>query len=140
MPDITEISALFAGYQSQVAKAIAYERWIENTAFEIFTCLPENCYAIFLQSPIRMISADNTNEVVRFIDKSTLIHKAADRADCTLMWHKMTLNTNIEKKSIHRPSYSDLVCFGKGNCRYNSANFATPDMIERGKMIWPKGI
>ena len=140
MPDISEISALFVNYSNQIEKAVAYEKWIVNTAFDIFTNLPENCYAVFLQSPVRMISTDNTNEVVRYIDKSKLIHTAADRAGCTLMWHKMTLNTNIEKKSIHRPSYSDLICFCKGSCRYNAANFATPDIIERGQMIWPKGI
>lgn len=50
MPDISEINALFVSYPNQIAKAIAYEEWIENTAFDIFTNLPENCYAVFTES------------------------------------------------------------------------------------------
>ena len=45
----------------------------------------------------------------------------------------------MDKKSIHRPSYSDLVCYGR-EVKYNAAAFGVPDIVERGKMIWPKAI
>jgi hypothetical protein len=63
-------------------------------------------YALFLQSDVRVI---DKGQVCHWIDKSKLCSIAADQAGCNLIWHKLTLNTNIDKKSVHRPSYSHLL-------------------------------
>jgi SAM-dependent methyltransferase len=55
------------------------------------------------------------------------------------MWHKLTLNSNMDKRSVSRPSYSHLICYGRRSS-YLANDFAVPDIIERGEMIWPKAI
>ena len=132
MPDISELSGMFKG--SLMDSTRSYEMWFTNTAYSIMSRLRNNEYAIFLQSDVRVID-NRSNDVLHWVDKGKLCSVAADKAGCNMMWHKLTLNTKIDKKSVHRPSYSHLVCYGK-NTSYNAADFAVPDVVERGHMTW----
>jgi hypothetical protein len=82
MPDITELPTLFHGYLVK-----EYKEWFTNAAVEVLSRLDIGSYAIFLQSDVRMMnSKGNTYE---WVDKSHLITTAADKTNCTMVWHKM---------------------------------------------------
>ena len=100
MPDISEISGLFKE-KTQLENVYEYEKWFTNTAYSLMKRLRPGDYAIFLQSDVRVIDTAGNN-LMHWIDKSKLCSIAADRAGCNMMWHKLTLNTKIDKKSIHR--------------------------------------
>jgi len=106
MPDISELNDIFRGFPDIKSRALAYEEWFTDTAQSILGRLRDGAYAIFLQSDVRVIDGGN---VVHWIDKSKLCSTAADKVGCNIMWHKMTLNTNMDKKSVARPSYSHLI-------------------------------
>ena len=185
LPDISELEAtLFKNLSTSDLDPISaltervkvYEEWFINVSALILSRLPYHSYAIFLQSPVRVIiregkkkeqvihndneeSLDQSqsdlniskNKVVKYIDKSHLLATAAKKANCVLMWKKITLNSVLEKRSYHRPTYSDLICFGKGEPeaddskytappKYNAEDFGVPDVITRGEMLWAKGV
>ena len=161
LPDISEIeSSLLKGISDPLERIQVYEEWFIKVSRHILNRLPNNAYAIFLQSPVRAIDA-KTNKVLKYIDKSHLLAIAVLRTNCVLMWKKMTINSVLDKRSFHRPTYSDLICFGKGQPKqeeslkghlsdkpttlystptYNTEDFAVPDIIQRGEMLWPKGV
>jgi hypothetical protein len=106
MPDISELNDMLRGYPDTGSRVVAYEEWFTDAAFSILSRLRDGAYAIFLQSDVRVVDKGN---VVHWIDKSKLCSTAADKAGANVMWHKMTLNTNIDKKSVARPGYSHLI-------------------------------
>lgn len=138
LPDITEINYLFAGCTAE-QRVVRYEEWFHNAAQMIFKALPTKSYAIFLQSDIRVQMGVSGGDVCKWIDKSHLLSSAADKCNCTLLWHKITHTGVIDARSAGRPVYSHLICYAK-NTSYNSGQFSTPDIFPRGYMIWPKGI
>jgi len=138
LPDISEICHLFANCTVE-ERVLGYEKWFTDTAELIFTALPNNGYAIFLQSDVRVQSHEYDGSVHKWIDKSHLISAAAAKCNCTMMWHKISYNGNIDARSAGRPIYSHLLCYAKGTS-YNSGKFSVPDIFPRGEMLWPKGI
>eukprot|EP00899_Mesostigma_viride_P012373 jgi/Mesvir1/21136/Mv08889-RA.1 len=156
LPDIIELPHLFAGLQDSdkpldgpLSKASSkkeksyrrtqiYKDWFISTAELVLHCLPAGCFAIFLQSPVRVQASDGT--VLEWIDKSHLCSLAADRAGCCTVFHKIVLVSSFGKRSAGRPTYSHLICFGKQPAPYLSARFSCPDVFERGDMLWAKGI
>ena len=80
------------------------------------------------------------DHVVMWLDKSHLCHKAAEAAGCTLVWHKVVLTAPLDKRCYGRPSYSHLLCFAKGTVSYPSQSYGTPDVFDRGDMLWARGI
>lgn len=80
------------------------------------------------------------DHVVMWLDKSHLCHKAAEATGCTLVWHKVVLTSPLDKRCYGRPSYSHLLCFAKGTLSYPSQSYGTPDVFDRGDMLWARGI
>ena len=115
MPDISELNDMLRGYPDTRSRFVAYEEWFTDAAYSILSRLHDGAYAIFLQSDVRVVDKGN---VVHWIDKSKLCSTAADKAGVNVMWHKMTLNTNIDKKSVARPGYSHLIV-SKHNHHHN---------------------
>jgi hypothetical protein len=147
LPDITELSGVLGRLSVN-----EYKEWFIDTVSLTLSRLPKNSYAIFLQSPVRVTddaggsgrvgnSGRGGQYVIEWIDKSHLCSIAADRSNCRLYWSKIALLSNMSKKSCGRPTYSNMVCYGKGEkLHYRSSEFSTPDIFERGEMLWPKGI
>ena len=135
LPDISELPNLSSGSVNE--RIVFYENWFVNTATKILKLLSDKQYAIFLQSDVRVQSEQG--DVSKWIDKSHLCSIASDSAGCTLRWHKIVTRKDVDARSFGRPTYSHLLCYSK-DASYDSGAFATPDIFDRGEMLWPKGI
>ena len=117
-----------------------YKEWFTKVVYLILSKLKPKEYAIFLQSPIRL---QDNKRTIGWVDKSFLCSNAALQCNGTIkiMWHKIIMRTtDMNCLSLGRPFYSHLICYGNINANYHSGGFATPDIIHRGEMLWPKGI
>jgi hypothetical protein len=114
-----------------------YVEWFDVIAEAVFRRLGEGECAIFSQTDGRLMELDGT--VLQLINKSHLLQVAAAKHGCTLLWHKIALNTATEVLEVaqHRIGYTHLLCFGK-RLTYHTAQFRTPDVIDRGLMTWMK--
>lgn len=81
LPDLSEVMAIFK------TDTVEYKKWFTNSAALFMSKLSVGSYVVFLQSDIRYMS--ETGEVCEWVDKSYLCSAAAERAGCTLMWHKL---------------------------------------------------
>ena len=117
LPDISEIPEV-VNEHDEVDRHNVYKDWFVDVAALIFRKLADRSYAVFLQSDIRL--QNKTNQVTEWIDKSSLIVRAADREGCKLMWSKICLpmdKVTRRLQSLGRPQFSHLVCFVKGTAR-----------------------
>ena len=142
LPDISEVPEVTTGYK-EIDRFAVYKDWFTDVAALVFRKLADRSYAIFLQSDVRVI-VGNQSEVDHWMDKSSLMSRAADREGCKLMWHKICMPWDKivrQSQSMGRPQYSHLLCFAKGqHVSYRSGAFAAPDVFDRGEMLWPRGI
>jgi len=150
IPDVSELNFLSSKIEGkkeeeeesrQKRRIQRYKEWFIDVATLILQKLPQNAFAIFYQSDVRVL--DNQSHVLEWIDKSHLCHVAADRANVQLKWHKLCSLTEhpFEKRSVGRPAYSHLLCYGKGKkSSFESSLHPVPDIFWRGDMIWPKAI
>lgn len=68
--------------------------------------------------------------------KAALLLRAAEARSVRLLWHKIVLRRRVGAADIHRPGYTHLMAFSaKGK-----PGAASPDVIERGKMIYPNAM
>ena len=117
LPDISEVPELTHEHD-EADRHNVYKDWFTDVAALVFRKLADRSYAIFLQSDIRV--HNKTSEVTEWIDKSSLISRAADREGCKLMWHKICVpmdKVTRRAQSLGRPHFSRLVCFVKGAAR-----------------------
>eukprot|EP01040_Poterioochromonas_malhamensis_P012839 gene12839-14067_t len=158
LPDISELPNIYRGYLVD-----DYKQWFTDTVYEIMSRLNIGNYIVLLQSDVRMMN--NSGDTYEWIDKSHLASVAADRSNCTLMWHKLVLTSkDMNKRSTGRPSYSHLVCYVKNapldpsplsssfgkiltieeatkhRITHRTSHFAIPDIFYRGEMLWTKGL
>jgi hypothetical protein len=59
------------------------------------------------------------------------------RAGQRVLWHKIALRRQPNAVDIHRPSYTHLICVGGPD---NKPGTATPDVFERGEVLYPNGM
>lgn len=133
------------GEIKEIIQAQIYKEWFVNTVTLIMSKLKKGQYAIFLQSDTKII--DKQDNVLEYIDKSHLCSMGAFNNDCKMMFHKLCTRGNssddkeVYKRSVGRPNFSHLICYGKGSeAKYFSNAYATPDINDRGDMLWSKGI
>lgn len=136
LPDVSELPGVIPG-KGLKEKAEPYKEWFTDVAATIMEKIVPGSCAIFLQSDIRIQDTGSLN--IQWIDKSFLCSSGAERSGCKLLWHKIVLSTSMDRRSHGRPGYSHLLCYGK-DVTYFSGAFATPDVFERGEMLWQKGI
>lgn len=145
IPDIDDISFLSKTYFNQPDQRIrnnAYKKWFIDCVELIFNKLNDGEYAIFSQTDSKIINPNS--EMIGWNDKSVWIALANEKCNCNcnLMWHK--ISTSLDENNIiggyqYRTCYTHLICYGK-NVSYNAGLFMTPDIIDRGEMIWNKSI
>lgn len=68
--------------------------------------------------------------------KALLCMSAAASAGARLLWHKIVLRRDVGKVDIHRPGFTHLMAFSV-KARPGTAS---PDVIERGRMIYPNAM
>lgn len=148
LPDFIEIREIFQGTFDEKIKQ--YQVWFLNAVELILSKLKYGQCAVFLQSDVRVIgNAQNCGEEDFWLDKSSLCSEAANNVtkratapaqQIKMLWHKICLVRALNSLSRGRPSYSHLVCFGKGADIKIPDIYCTPDVFDRGDMLWPKGI
>ncbi len=113
LPDLSEIPELgLAGWQ----------RWFEDAAFAVLRSLGGEGVALFFQSDIRHGG--------RWIDKSNLVQRAADRSDHCLLFHKIVCRLPAGTPTQGRSSYSHLLAFAQGP--RPTLRRPTPDVLPDG--------
>ena len=65
--------------------------------------------------------------------KAALVHAAAERAGIDPAWHKIALRRDVGAADLHRPTFSHLIAFGAPPGK------ASPDVIRRGRVLYPNG-
>jgi hypothetical protein len=68
------------------------------------------------------------------ISKAGMVMRAAAETGATLVGHKICLRRGVGKVDLHRPGYTHLLFFN------GRPGAATPDVIERGQVVYPNGI
>lgn len=115
-------------------KAKEYKKWFVRTLQLIFQRVPIGQCVILTQTDAKILS--NDGNVVSWMDKSYMCISEAEKFNCTLLWHKIAIDSQAEISS-HRPCYTHLLCFGK-SFQFHTSQFLTPDVIDRGLMTWEK--
>jgi len=69
----------------------------------------------------------------RLRSKAALVHAAAGRAGVDPAWHKVALRRDVGATDLHRPTFTHLIAFGA------SPGVASPDVIRRGRVLYPNG-
>jgi len=82
LPDITELPHIFHEFLVN-----DYKEWFSNSIGLIMSKMKVGSYIILLQSDKRMMNRDR--EVYEWVDKGHLASCAADKHNCTLIWHKL---------------------------------------------------
>jgi hypothetical protein len=122
LPDTSELPELgFEGWQ----------QWFVDTSELICRSLADNAMAIFYQTDIKHEG--------RWVDKSALVTRGANRADSHLIWRKVVCRMPPGSTSFGRPAYAHLLCFSR------SARIApgqsTPDVLpQTGEMSWSRAM
>lgn len=106
----------------------AWQAWFTEAARLACLCAKPEAAAIFYQTDRK-----SNGET---ISKAELLFRAARFAGSKIMWHKIVLRRGVGKTDIHRPGFTHLICFS----RKGKPGTATPDVIERGEMIYPNAM
>jgi DNA modification methylase len=116
LPDASEI---------KIEKLDEYEKWVRRAATEIFASASEGCPVIFIQTDRRKGG--------RQFSKASLLMNIATEQGWFLLWHKIELAAEVGKSNLYRPTFRNMICFGKGKM---SAGQATPDVIPPSKRLY----
>jgi hypothetical protein len=102
-----------------------YDKWVRRAATEIFLSVSEGCPVIFIQTDRRKGG--------RQFSKANLLMNIAHEEGWFLLWHKIELAAEVGKSNLYRPTFRNMLCFGKGKM---SAGQATPDVIPPSKRLY----
>jgi SAM-dependent methyltransferase len=96
LPDLSEVPRLgLAGWQ----------RWFEDAAFLTLEAAPDEGLAIFFQTDVRHDGL--------WIDKGALVSRAAERAGCGLLFHRIVCRKPPGTLTFGRATYSHLLGFAR---------------------------
>lgn len=112
-PDAEEIGATPEGWRDWFADAL------------------DACFAAS-RGPVVLYVTDRKGGGVLH-SKAALVMAAAARAGVDPAWHKIALRREVGATDLHRPGFSHLMAFGAPPGR------ATPDVIRRGRVLYPNG-
>jgi hypothetical protein len=102
-----------------------YEKWVRRAAMECFLSASTDCPVIFVQTDRRKGG--------RQFSKAKLLMNVADEQGWFLLWHKIELAAEVGKSNLYRPTFRNMLCFGKGKM---SAGQATADVIPPSKRLY----
>ncbi len=122
LPDISEFSAWSLS---------EWQTWFVSTAQLVMSKCPADGVAIFYQSDIKHDGI--------WIDKGHLIQKAAEKAECNLLAHKIVCRVEPGSVCFGRAGYSHLLCFSKG-ASINMQRSFTDVLPEAGATTWARGM
>lgn len=102
-----------------------YEKWLRRAATECFLSASEDRPVIFVQTDRRKGG--------RQLSKVNLLINIAQEQGWFLLWHKIELAAKVGKSNLYRPTFRNIVCFGRGKM---SAGQATADVIPPSKRLY----
>lgn len=103
--------------------------WFDVAAEAVLRATPDGSVALFYQSDVRHEG--------RWIDKGYLVQRAAERAGCSLQWHRIVCRAPAGTSTGRRPGYAHLLCFSRA-FQAPEADGA-PDVVpEMGSMTWSR--
>jgi hypothetical protein len=117
LPDASEIGIEDLG---------EYEKWVRRAATECFLSASKRCPVVFVQTDRRKGG--------RQFSKSNLLMNIAADLGWFLLWHKIELAQEVGKSNLYRPTFRNMLCFGRDGM---TAGQATPDVIPVSKRSYP---
>jgi hypothetical protein len=102
-----------------------YDKWVRRAATEIFLSASADCPVIFIQTDRRKGG--------RQFSKAHLLQNVATEQGWFLLWHKIELSAEVGKSNLYRPTFRNMLCFGRGKM---SAGQATADVIPPSKRLY----
>lgn len=128
IPDISELTL----------DSTEYKAWFVDAATVILRLTPADGCTIFVQTDCRIMRG-KTHVQEAWLDKSFLCQLAASRVPgCRLLWHKISLISDVGCRKFHKPAYSHVLCFGKADLLLHE-KLLTPDVSHRGSLVWSRG-
>src|SRR5688572_29358983 len=82
-----------------------WRSWFIDAAELVLEATPDDGVTIFYQTDIKV---DGT-----WVDKSYLCHRAAERANAPLLWHRIVCRKPAGESNFGRPAYSHLLCYSR---------------------------
>lgn len=105
-----------------------WKEWFSGALAACFSITAPEAPAIFYQTDRKVAG--------QTMSKAALVLAAGEQAGSRLLWHKIVLRRGVGATDLHRPGYSHLIAFSaKGR-----PGVATPDVMERGPVLYPNGI
>ena len=104
----------------------AYDRFFRKAAAACLAAVEKDGYAMFIQT-------DRKKDGI--IDKSYLISDEAEKLGLRMMFHKIALIRDVDGTDLYKPTYSHVLCYSRGG----TPGAATPDVFERGKVLYSNG-
>lgn len=103
--------------------------WFDAAAEAVLRATPAGSVALFYQSDVRREG--------RWIDKGYLVQRAAERAGCSLLWHRIVCRAPAGVSSGRRPGYAHLLCFSR--TFQSPEDDGAPDVVpQMGSMTWSR--
>ena len=116
LPDMSE---------TPLTRADDYEPWFVHAATLCLQKVHPSGYVLFYQTDRRVDG--------RWVDKSALVHRAAEAAAVPLRWHKIVLRrSNLDAVDNLRPTYTHLQCLSARG----RPGKASPDVMHAGASIY----
>lgn len=108
-----------------------WKQWFEDAAFKVMQKTPDDGVALFFQTDIKKEG--------QWIDKGFLVSKAAERAACKTLLHKVVCRFRPGTITFGRPAYSHLLAFSKGVTL--DLGKSSPDVLpDAGEKTWTRGM
>lgn len=118
-----------------------YKSWFTNVASLILSKLTDTIFpAIFYSTDSKVVDANGVCS--EWIDKSFLLHTAAKQQGFRLLWHKVAGMDRYgeDVNATNRVTYAHVLCFTPTTTTYNLNSIHFPDMFERGRVVWSRGM
>jgi len=103
-----------------------YDKWVRRAAAEIFATASEGCPVIFIQTDRRKDG--------RQFSKANLLMNIAAENGWFLLWQKIELTADVGKSNLYRPTFRNMICFGRG--KKMTAGQATADVVAKSPRLY----
>lgn len=97
----------------------------------------ENCLEVSGPSFPAVFYVTDRRHTGQIFSKADVVLAASQGADYQVLWHKIALRRDPGKLDLYRPTYSHMIAVGPAGSRGGKA---TPDVFDRGPVLYPNGM
>lgn len=123
-----DVGAIVTSLPDAVEMGMDFEEWVQWFHLASMRCMcaaNSDAPSIFFQTDRKVHGT--------LASKAEILLRAARDVNVKLLWHKIVLRREPGKLDIFRPTYSHLMAFS----RTGTSGTPTPDVMERGRMVYP---